>query len=464
MHLTAQPPSLTVPLTDVIEAVELTHPDSPKDRIGQRTRYTSLAIINFTLMIFVAIVLLFLSACGGGSGTEPGSDGNNAANDPSNPPADDTETGDSAPDSPEDMPIPADTDTSQSGSDDIPESLGTINTSNMGALYNHITGVINLEPFETFLDLGETIVSNPIGVQLDDFQIVRVESNGRVWDCVDGTCIDLPDFTENPDTSVEIEYTCSNGGTVAAGFSRVTTRQEFTFDYANCGLQSGLSVSGISSIELTAVESNLGPRQLYRFRNVELASTGNNTETLTGQLSWIGSDRDPNRLAGYLSLTAIPSEPFFYSKRSDAGETTIEDLSIWRTVGETLNNLNGLDDWEQTLRATFVVQSEETDLQPVLVSTPEELSTPSADACFATGSMKLAANDNSELLISATGVEDQISLQVTDSSGSVASTIMEPWITADRPVPPKQLDYLLDTASTMEGDSCAPFKLESNRP
>lgn len=344
-----------------------------------------------------------------------------------------------------------------------PALPGIIHPGNGVTLYNEIVSIINLEPYETFLNLGRELFTNPSGVSSQNYQLLRVESGDQQWICDNGIC-ELPDFTATPVTRAHFDYQCSGGGTLTVDLVAYDTRNNYELNYTDCVLHSGHTVNGNSNIELTPIELPLGPRELHRFRNVVVVSPEGMSESFTGQVGWIGDFTTSSEDAGHLTFTAIPGTPQDYARETAEGLVSITSASIRRIVGRTFRSTyDRLSDWQSFLVARLTLRSPATAQQVITVSTPDELVTGSSRSCFSAGSLLFEADDGTSMLITATGVEDQVSIRFTNQNGEVIQDTLEPWITEARPVPPKQLNYLLDTAPVDEADSCGDFLIDPDR-
>ena len=343
-----------------------------------------------------------------------------------------------------------------------PALPGIIHPGNGVTLYNEIVSIINLEPYETFLNLGRELFTNPSGVSSQNYQLLRVESGDQQWICDNGIC-ELPDFTATPVTRAHFDYQCSGGGTLTVDLVAYDTRNNYELNYTDCALHSGHTVNGNSNIELTPIELLLGPRELHRFTSVVVVSPDGMSESFTGQLGWIGDSPTRSEEAGHLTLAAIPSLPQEYARETAEGLVSVTSASIGRIVGRIHGSTIQLRDWQNFLGARLSLRSPATAQQVITVSTPDRLVTGSSRSCFSAGSLFFEADDGTSMLIRATGVEDQVSIRFTNENGEVIQDTLEPWITEARSVPPKQLNYLLDTAPVNEADSCGDFHIDPYR-
>ena len=163
-------------------------------------------------------------------------------------------------------------------------------------------------------------------------------------------------------------------------------------------------------------------------------NAANETQLLDGEFYYFDSDLDswsfsqrsrllPNESGEITAESARSTEPFTFYSPAFEGSTQLSITSINRSKG--IVRTADSSEFKHSLTAQFSIQSPTTGNKRITVATPVEFYTDQSDGCFATGQLKLTAEDGSELVLNAdNGSVNSALMTVTSDGGSTEQTVL----------------------------------------
>jgi len=309
------------------------------------------------------------------------------------------------------------------------EKMPTINLNNAESIIEHVISVTNSTLFGKDIARAESIVAafirqtpiEEIGYtklfsELDDDFYLTSEYNCNI----DGQMITtefqstLPDYTItwNDCASTQFDKEMMNG--------EVDYDRELSKYVYNTGINSDITYNSVTSNNQVGIHRELaGSYNSFSGPGKNWVFSDYNTPLFDDQNNFI---LDEN---GEVKTTY---HPFVYTSAAFEGQTRLQIIEVARFKGkfESVDSTDTSNDWRHRLTADFTIQSPATGNKTITVTTPVEFFSDQKGDCFASGQLKLSADDGSELLLNAqTDSIDTFSMEVFADGVRTQNTL--PW-------------------------------------
>ncbi len=277
-----------------------------------------------------------------------------------------------------------------------PEKMPTINPVNAESLLDHVITVTNSLMFGKEIARAEALAMN-----LDEFGFTLRPSDPNDfmtsnYDCdIDGQLSFFTNGSALPSYFITLDNCTSlqlNDETINGAIDYFRKLSKFVYN-------SGISTD-VTYESLTSTNQSNGRRELsglYRSFDGPGASWvfSSYSEPVIDELNRFVLDENGE--------TEKTDKPFIYTSAAFEGQTRLQINNITRHRGvfASEQSTESSNDWRHRLTADFIIQSPATGNKAITVTTPVEFFSDQQGDCFASGQLRLSAEDGSELLLNA---------------------------------------------------------------
>ncbi len=302
-----------------------------------------------------------------------------------------------------------------------PEKMPTINATNAESILDHVITATNSILFGKEIARAEAMAMNIseydfslVASEPDDFFTSKYDCdiNGQITSTNNGNALPSYDIYLDNCASIQFDEETVNG---EVDYFRLLSKYVY-----NSGIYTDIIYESLTSTKQADVRRELsgmygsfdGPGAHWVFTQYD--------EPLVDDQNQFVLDEN-----GEVKNT---EKPFIYTSAAFEGQTRlqIEKIIRYRGIFASADSTELSNDWRHRLTAEFSIQSPATGNKTINVTTPVEFFSDQEGKCFATGQMKLSADDGSELILNAQ-TDSNDTLSITVIADGIRTENILPW-------------------------------------